>query len=137
MTDKYVVLVTCANAAEARRIARAVVEERLAACVNILPGAVTSIYRWKGKVESARERLLLIKTSRKRLAKLQAAVERLHSYDVPEFIALPIAAGSRAYLAWMEGVCRTGFSLLVLIIANDNQNRQAEACPTNQILRSA
>ena len=102
MTDKYVVLVTCANAAEARRIARAVVEERLAACVNILPGAVTSIYRWKGKVESARERLLL-KTSRKRLAKLQAAVERLHSYDVPEFIALPIAAGSRKYLAWLEG----------------------------------
>jgi len=102
LTDKYVVLVTCANAAEARRIARAVVEERLAACVNILPGAVTSIYRWKGKVESARERLLL-KTSRKRLAKLQAAVERLHSYDVPEFIALPIAAGSRKYLAWLEG----------------------------------
>ena len=102
VTDKYLVLVTCANAAEAKRIARAVVEARLAACVNILPGAVTSIYRWKGKVESARERLLLIKTSRKRLAKLQAAVERLHSYDVPEFIALPIAAGSRAYLEWMD-----------------------------------
>ena len=106
MTDKCVVLVTCASAAEARRIARAVVEARLAACVNILPGAVTSIYRWKGKVESARERLLLIKTSRKRLAKLQAAVERLHSYDVPEFIALPIAAGSRAYLAWLGVVDR-------------------------------
>ena len=102
MTDKYLVLVTCASATEARRIARAVVEARLAACVNMLPGAVTSIYRWKGKVESARERLLLIKTSRKRLAKLQAVVERLHSYDVPEFIALPIAAGSRAYLAWLE-----------------------------------
>ena len=102
------------GSAEAKRIARAVVEERLAACVNILPGAVTSIYRWKGKVESARERLLLIKTSRKRLAKLQAAVERLHSYDVPEFIALPIAAGSRAYLAWLDE-SRTGFSLLVLI----------------------
>jgi len=102
LTDKFVVLVTCANAAEARRIARAVVEERLAACVNILPGAVTSIYRWKGKVESARERLLLIKTSRKRLAKLQAAVERLHSYDVPEFVALPIAGGSDTYLSWIE-----------------------------------
>jgi periplasmic divalent cation tolerance protein len=104
LTDKFVVLVTCANAAEARRIARAVVEMRLAACVNILPGAVTSIYRWKGKVESAREKLLLIKTSRKRLAKLQAAVERLHSYDVPEFIALPIAAGSHAYMAWLDEV---------------------------------
>ena len=102
MSDKLVVLVTCASVAEARRIARAVVEARLAACVNILPGAVTSIYRWKGKVESAKERLLLIKTSKKKLAKLQSAVERLHSYDVPEFIALPIAAGSAAYLEWIE-----------------------------------
>jgi periplasmic divalent cation tolerance protein len=102
LTDKFVVLVTCSTPAEAQRIARAVVNARLAACVNILPGAVQSIYRWKGKVESARERLLLIKTSRKRLAKLQAAVERLHSYDVPEFIAIPIAAGSAAYLSWVE-----------------------------------
>ena len=102
MTDKFVVLVTCSTVSEAQRIARAVVDARLAACVNILPGAVQSIYRWKGKVESARERLLLIKTSRKRLAKLQAAVERLHSYDVPEFIAIPIAAGSPPYLSWVE-----------------------------------
>jgi len=102
LNDKMVVLVTCPSAAEARRIARAVVEARLAACVNILPGAVISIYRWKGKVESAKERLLLIKTSRKLLAKLRAAIERLHSYDVPEFIALPVAAGSPAYLAWIE-----------------------------------
>src|ERR1035437_3746001 len=102
MTDKLVVLVTCSSASEARRIARAVVEARLAACVNILPGAVTSVYRWKGKVESARERLLLIKTSRKHLAELRAMIERHHSYDVPEFIALPIAAGSPKYLAWLE-----------------------------------
>ena len=101
MTDKFVVLVTCSTPAEAQRIARAVVNARLAACVNILPGAVQSIYRWKGKIESARERLLLIKTSRKRLAKLQAAVERLHSYDVPEFIAIPIATGSSGYLSWI------------------------------------
>ena len=101
MTDKCVVLVSCANDREARRIARAIVEARLAACVNILPGAATSMYRWKGKVESAREKLLVIKTSRERLAKLQAAVERLHSYDVPEFIALPIVAGSKKYLAWL------------------------------------
>jgi len=101
VTQPCVVLVTCGSAAEAQRIARDVVERRLAACVNILPGAITSIYRWKGKVETARERLLLIKTSRKRLAKLQAAVERLHSYEVPEFIALPVVAGSRAYLKWM------------------------------------
>ena len=102
MTDKYVVLVTCSSISQARRIARAVVEKRLAACVNILPGAVTSVYRWKGKVESARERLLLIKTSRKRLGKLRATVMSLHSYDIPEFIALPIAEGSPAYLEWLE-----------------------------------
>jgi len=102
LTDKLLVLVTCSTAVEARRIARAVVDARLAACVNILPGSLLSIYRWKGKVESARERLLLIKTSRKRLLQLQAAVERLHSYDVPEFIALPIVAGSRAYISWIE-----------------------------------
>lgn len=102
LTDKMVVLVTCSSAKEARRLARAVVEARLAACVNILPGDVTSIYRWKGKVESARERLLLIKTSRARLAKLRAIVKRLHSYEVPEFIALPIESGSPKYLAWLE-----------------------------------
>jgi periplasmic divalent cation tolerance protein len=106
LTDKLVVLVTCSSPAEARRIARAVVEARLAACVNIVPGAVQSIYRWKGKVESARERLLLIKTSRRYLAKLRKTVERLHSYDVPEFIALPIAAGSPAYLAWVQDCLR-------------------------------
>ncbi len=102
MSDKVVVLVTCANAAEARRIALAAVNGHLAACANILPGKVTSIYRWKGRVESAKEQLVLIKTSRKRLAKLRALVARLHSYEVPEFIALPIAAGSPAYLAWIE-----------------------------------
>jgi periplasmic divalent cation tolerance protein len=102
MTDKLIVLVTCSGLAEARRIGRAVVDRKLAACVNILPGAVHSIYRWKGKVETARERLLLIKTSRRRLAKLQAAVLELHSYDVPEFIALPIAAVSRAYDKWLD-----------------------------------
>ena len=102
MTDKFVVLVTCSTPAEAQRIARAVVNARLAACVNILPGAVQSIYRWKGKIEFARERLLLIKTSRKRLVKLRSAVESLHSYDVPEFIAIPIAAGSPRYLSWIE-----------------------------------
>jgi periplasmic divalent cation tolerance protein len=102
MTDKLIVLVTCSSAAEARKIARSVVDARLAACVNILPGSVTSIYRWKGKVESARERLLLIKTSSRRLAKLNSLVERIHSYNVPEFIALPIANGSPAYLAWLD-----------------------------------
>lgn len=101
MTDKMVVLVTCASSAEARRIAKRLVEARLAACVNIVTAPVESVYRWKGKVESAREHLLLIKASRRRLPALQRAVTRLHSYELPEVIALPIAAGSSAYLKWM------------------------------------
>jgi len=102
LTDKIVVLVTCGSAKEARRIARALVERRLAACGNILEAPVRSIYRWKGKVETAREYLLLIKTSRGRLAALQDEVKRLHSYDVPEIIALPIAKGSPEYLKWIS-----------------------------------
>ena len=101
MTDKVVVLVTCANAGEARRIARALVERRLAACVNVLAAPVRSTYRWKGRVETATEQLLIIKSSRRRFAALRREVERLHSYDVPEVIALPIAAGSPAYLRWL------------------------------------
>ena len=101
MTDKIVVLVTCGSAKEARKIARALVEQRLAACVNIFPTPVQSVYRWKGKVESAKECLLSIKTTRRRFAALQRAIRRLHSYDTPEIIALPIAAGSLDYLAWV------------------------------------
>ena len=101
-TEEYaVVLVTCGSRAEARRIARAVVTRRLAACANIFEGRVESVYRWKGKVEQAREFLLLMKTSKARLAALEAEVKRLHSYEVPEFIALRIMAGSRDYLAWL------------------------------------
>ena len=101
MTDKIVVLVTCGSAKEAQRIARALVEARLAACGNILEAPVRSIYRWKGKIESAREYLLIIKTSRRRFAALRNTVKELHSYDVPEIIALPVAAGSTAYLNWI------------------------------------
>jgi periplasmic divalent cation tolerance protein len=97
-----VVLVTCESVTEARRIANGVVRKRLAACVNIVLSPVQSIYRWKGKVESAREVLMMIKTSDKRLAKLEKEVKRLHSYEVPEFIVIPIAGGSREYLAWLE-----------------------------------
>jgi periplasmic divalent cation tolerance protein len=101
-----VVLLTCGSRREAARIADAVVARRLAACVNIVSAPVDSIYRWKGKVEKAREFLLLIKTSRRRLAALRREVEKLHSYDVPEFIALPIAAGSPKYLAWLADCLR-------------------------------
>jgi periplasmic divalent cation tolerance protein len=101
MTDKIVVLVTCGSAGEARRIARALVENRLAACGNALEAPVRSIYRWKRKVEAAREYLLIIKTSRRRFAALEKAVKRLHTYDVPEIIALPIVVGAPHYLSWI------------------------------------
>jgi len=97
-----VVLVTCATAAEARRIAGTVVGEQLAACVNIVLSPVESLYTWKGKLERAREYLLVMKTTSKRLAALENEVKRLHSYDVPEFIALPITEGSKKYLLWLE-----------------------------------
>ncbi len=101
MIDKMIVLVTCASTAEAKRIARALVDARLAACGNILEAPVHSIYRWKGRVETAREFLLIIKTSRRRFAALEKTVKRMHSYDVPEIIALSIAAGSANYLNWI------------------------------------
>jgi periplasmic divalent cation tolerance protein len=97
-----VVLVTCGSLTEARRIARQVVSKRLTACVNIILSPVESFYTWKGDLEKAREYLLLIKTSAKSLAELEKEVKRLHSYDVPEFLALPIAAGSRNYLSWLQ-----------------------------------
>jgi periplasmic divalent cation tolerance protein len=97
-----IVLVTCATPAEARRIAGAVVRGRLAACVNIILSPVESLYTWKGKLEKTREHLLVMKTTAKRLAELEREVGRLHSYDVPEFIALPITEGSRKYLSWLD-----------------------------------
>jgi periplasmic divalent cation tolerance protein len=104
MTDKIVVLVTCGSAKEARRIARELVEARLVACGNILEAPVRSIYRWKGRLESAKEYLLIIKTARHRFEALEKTVKRLHSYGVPEIIALPVAEGSTAYLDWI-GEC--------------------------------
>jgi periplasmic divalent cation tolerance protein len=98
-----IVLVTCGSATEARKIAHAVVKKRLAACVNILTSSVESVFRWKGKLEKARERLLIIKTSKTRLQALEREVLRLHSYETPEFIALPISNGSSRYLSWIAG----------------------------------
>lgn len=97
-----VVLVTCPTLVLARKIARAVVQKRFAACVNVIRNPVESFYTWKGKLEAAREHLLLIKTSAARLPQLEREVKRLHTYEVPEFIALPITAGSEEYLSWLE-----------------------------------
>ena len=101
MTDKIVVLSTCASADEASRIARELVEKRVAACVNIVSG-VRSVYRWKGAVEDESEILLVIKSSRALLERLRAAIEKLHSYEVPEVVAVPIVDGSESYLAWLD-----------------------------------
>lgn len=97
----WVVLVTCPTLVLARKIARAVVQKRLAACVNIFRSPVESFYAWKGKLETTREHLLLIKTTTARLPQLEREVKCLHAYEVPEFIALPITEGSPDYLSWL------------------------------------
>ena len=99
-----VVLVTCPTVSLARKIARAVVQKRLAACVNVTRSPVESFYTWKGKLESAREHLLVIKTTAMCLSQLEREVKRLHTYDVPEFVALPVVAGSAEYLTWLVNV---------------------------------
>lgn len=96
------VLVTCGTLTEARLIARRVVSRRLAACVNVVLSPADSYYAWKGKLENAREYLLVIKTITKRLPALEKEVKRLHTYDLPEFLVLPIAGGSNKYLAWLQ-----------------------------------
>ncbi len=96
-----VVLVTCPGRTVAKRIARALVSEGLAACVNIVPGLI-SIYRWQGKICRDPEVLLVIKTRRRLLHTLADRVKALHPYTVPEVIALPLVGGSPAYLAWVE-----------------------------------
>jgi periplasmic divalent cation tolerance protein len=101
MTDKIVVLSTCGSPDEAQRLAHALVEKRLAACVNIIPG-VRSIYHWKDAIEEEEEVLLVIKTSRLLLEDLRSEIERLHSYEVPEVIAMQVVDGSERYLAWLE-----------------------------------
>ena len=100
MTDKRVVLTTCGSLEEARHIARAVIERRLAACVNIVP-QVESIYRWKGEIETSNESLLMIKTTAGVFEKLRAALKELHSYEVPECIELTVTDGSESYLDWI------------------------------------
>lgn len=101
MTDKIVVLTTCASEQEAERLAHAMVEQRVAACVNVIPG-LKSYYHWQGKLESAGEWLLLIKSSRAAFAALRAALEKAHSYEVPEVIALPVVDGAPNYLNWLS-----------------------------------
>jgi periplasmic divalent cation tolerance protein len=100
MTEALVVFCTCADEAEALRIANTLVEARLAACVNVFP-AVQSVYRWQDSVEQAREILLLIKTTQDRFGAVRDHISGLHSYDTPEIVAVPISDGSEKYLTWL------------------------------------
>lgn len=97
-----IVLTNCPDAEVADRIARTLVEQKLAACVNRMP-AVDSVYRWQGAVERAVEVPLLIKSTRERLPEVQEAIRALHPYEVPEILAIPVVAGLPAYLRWVVG----------------------------------
>ena len=101
MTDKVVILVTASSQSEARRIAQQLVENRLAACVSIVP-RVESVYRWQGKIVQDEESQLFIKSKYELFAKIKEAVAQLHSYQNPEIICLAINAGSEEYLRWIE-----------------------------------
>jgi periplasmic divalent cation tolerance protein len=101
MTDKVIVFSTCASQEEAKRIARGLVEERLAACVNIIDG-IESIYSWQGKVEESKEVMLVVKSRRDLLGRLQERLASMHSYEVPEAIAIPVVDGLPAYLEWLD-----------------------------------
>src|ERR1035437_1952798 len=105
MTDKIVVLTSCAAEADAERLARALVAGRLAACVNVVPG-VRSFYHWKGEIEVSAEFLLIAKTSRDLFPALRAEMEKLHPYEVPELLALPVVAGAENSLNWLQSNLR-------------------------------
>ena len=96
------VYITCSSPDEAERIGHALLDERLAACVNILSSPVRSLYLWKGKREDSEETLLIAKTMEDRFAALNRAVRRLHSYETPCVVAMPLVAGDSEYLAWVE-----------------------------------
>jgi periplasmic divalent cation tolerance protein len=101
MTDKIIVFVTCESKEQAEKIAEALVSEKLAACVNVLPG-IRSCYVWEGKMTWAEEVLLLIKTTRGRFGQLQNRVKELHSYEVPEVVSISIDEASQPYLDWID-----------------------------------
>jgi periplasmic divalent cation tolerance protein len=107
VTDKIVVLSTCESEHEAKRVAKHLLENQLAACVNILPGA-TSIFRWKDKIEEVAEYVLLIKSRRDLFPALSIELQKVHSYETPEVIALPILEGSERYIAWLNSELETG-----------------------------
>jgi len=104
-TDRIIVLITAGSEEEAHNIAESLVKEKKAACVNIVP-TVDSLFWWEGKIDSARESLLLVKTKTSLFPEVVELVKRTHSYEVPEVIALPIIAGSDDYLKWLDAACQ-------------------------------
>jgi periplasmic divalent cation tolerance protein len=104
-TDRIVVLISASSEGEARKIATLLVKEKKAACVNIVPG-VDSFFRWKGKMDSARESLLLVKTRASLFSEIISLVRETHSYEVPAIIALPIIDGSEEYVQWLDNACQ-------------------------------
>jgi len=107
MPDLVIVLTTMPDDARADELARTIVEERLAACVNV-HGPMMSTYRWKGGVERDVERQIVIKTARDRVAALEARLRQLHPYELPEFVVIAVEAGSDAYLRWVGDETRSG-----------------------------
>lgn len=105
VTDVVLILTTVPDGARAEAIARSLVDERLAACVNVL-ATMTSFYRWQGKIEQEQERQIVIKTTRDRVAAVQARLVDLHAYEVPEFLVLPVSDGSTGYLDWVRNETR-------------------------------
>ena len=100
-TNKRIVLTTAGSQTEARKLARALVQRKLAACVNIVPG-VESIYRWQGQIESSQEWLLVVKASETKVKAAGDLIRKMHSYDLPECLVLEIESGSKEYLKWMD-----------------------------------
>ena len=100
-----VIFVTAPDKKQARQIANKLIKTKLAACVNIIPG-VESLFSWKGKIDSAKELLLIIKSEKSKLPRIIKTVKSLHSYEVPEIIALPIVAGNKEYLRWIDECIR-------------------------------
>ena len=101
MTEKILVLSNCGSEEEARRVARALVEARVAACVNIVPG-IQSVYHWQGAIQEDPEWMLVIKSTRPMFDSLAAELRKIHSYQVPEVLAIPVIAGDQNYLDWMD-----------------------------------
>ena len=105
MSKKYIqIITTCEKKKDAEKIAKALIEKRLAACIQIMP--INSIYWWKEKIEKAKEWILFIKTEKKLYERIESAIKTLHSYETPEIIAMPIIKGDKKYLEWVSETVR-------------------------------